>query len=34
MGTKVLIMLAIIAVTGLAAYWFDQPQAGGRHAIS
>ncbi len=34
MGTKVLIMLAIIAVTALAAYGFGQPRTGGRHAIS
>jgi hypothetical protein len=33
MGTKVLIMLAIIAATEVAAYWFGKPQEGGRHAI-
>lgn len=34
MGTKVLIMLAIIAAIDLAAYWFGRRQEGGRDAVS
>ncbi len=33
MGTKVLIMLAIIAAIEFAAYWLNRQQGGG-HAVS
>jgi HAMP domain-containing protein len=34
MGTKVLIMLAIIAAIEFAAFWLNRQQQGGSHAPS
>lgn len=34
MGTKVLIMLAIIAAIDVAAYWFGKRPTGGDHALT